>query len=232
MLRVGCTLNSFWSPILARFFSAGHVKSNLSENAPATKQREQDEAAKRAKQLARNRRKVDVRRQKLASDAESLREYRKKQRARKHSPMQQAYYEEVSKQKAQRRKTDHVYALRLAVPEWVRHNQWARESVPWKTHVPVVYDEKVSHECEKCFVTRHGGLKLWWQKKNASGQDHQSYECHNCYFTGPEQLPEGYEDIPEATFTAFKARKIELDGPDSIPKSGRRSRKIATTKKP
>jgi hypothetical protein len=71
---------------------------------------------------------------------------------------------------------------------------------------------------------------LWWRKITLPGQNDQSYECHRCHFTGFEKLPEGYEDIKEISYKALKARKIELDGPDSVPEAELRPRKTTITK--
>jgi len=153
-LKARCTLDSLWTPTFARFFSVGHAESYLSESASEAEQQEQHKAAERAKKFAKTKRAVDRRRQRFASDAEYLWNYREKQRGRKRAHVQQAKLQEVAKQRAQRRKTDHAYALYTAVPVWIRRVMWVRESVPWKTHIPVYYDEKVMHECAKCFVTR------------------------------------------------------------------------------
>jgi hypothetical protein len=72
-----------------------------------------------------------------------------------------------------------------------------------------------------------GGAKLWWKKRAAPDQDDHEYECNHCYMTGLDKLPEGYEDITDVSYTALKARKIELDGPDSVPEPKLRKRKTA-----
>jgi hypothetical protein len=42
-------------------------------------------------------------------------------------------------------------------------NAWAREELPWKTHVPVLYPEKVYRKCARCDRRpQKGGLKLWY----------------------------------------------------------------------
>ena len=102
------------------------------------------------------------------------------------------------------------------------------KKLPWKTHTPILYPEKVEHECSKCVVTRHGGFKMWWKRKSGPDQDdNELYECHKGYFTGPEAMPEGYEDIE--TQKALRKRKIELDGFDPVPQ---RKRKVGRPRRP
>lgn len=227
------TLASIWSPSSARFLSTDHTNPILSEKSSATN--EQDDAAKLARKAYNRRHYQKVIKQRRLTDAEYVREYRARRRGRQiNRPLHQsmAYWKAVAKQEAHRKQIDPAYAFYRAVRHWLKKYQWVRESLPWKQHTPVLYNHKVEHRCEKCLVTRFGGAKLWWQKREVPGQDdNKSYECHRCYCTGLDKLPKGYEDIPEITLAALRARKIELDGPDSIPDSQLHSRKTAIPRK-
>lgn len=61
-----------------------------------------------------------------------------------------------------RKAEDPLYTLRTRIRTTLATHSWMRESLPWKTHVPVLYEDKVEHNCGKCLVSRHGGLKFWY----------------------------------------------------------------------
>ena len=61
----------------------------------------------------------------------------------------------------QRYAHDPRHKLRKRMHDLAMAHAWFREKLPWKSHVPIRYDEKVQHSCEKCIVTRFGGFKLW-----------------------------------------------------------------------
>ena len=44
--------------------------------------------------------------------------------------------------------------------------------------------------------------------RTTQGQEDEKYLCHKCYITGPEAMPEGYEDV--RTVAELRARKEEL----------------------
>ncbi|THZ58313.1 hypothetical protein D6C86_06451 [Aureobasidium pullulans] len=100
-----------------------------------------------------------------------------------------------------RKAEDPLYTLRTRIRTTLATHSWMRESLPWKTHVPVLYEDKVEHNCGKCLVSRHGGLKFWWQER----QDTSKFLCHKCYFTGPESMPEGYEDCTKTSEITARA---------------------------
>jgi hypothetical protein len=233
LLGARYTANSLWSSSFSRFFSAGHEQSNSPED--FEEKLKQDEALKRAKIIARQKRSNELQRHKLATDPEFLRNFRRKKRAHDYIYRQRVdrtpYYQIAAERERQRAQSDPAYALSRAISLWIRKHQWIRESLPWKTHLPIFYPEKVNHECSKCLVTRHGGAMLWWQKKRAGPDQNESYECHRCHFTGFDKLPEGYEDIPRVAYSALQARKIELDGPGSIPEPRKHTKKTTTAKK-
>ena len=185
------TLASLWSTSSARFLSTDHTNSILSEKSSATN--EQDDAAKLAKKAYNWRHYQKVIKQRRLTDAEYVRKRRENDRDRWYErPLHQsmAYRKASAKQRAHRKQIDPAYAFFHAVRDWVRRYQWVRESLPWKTHTPVYYNHKVEHTCTKCLVTRFGGVKLWWQKRDVPGQDdNKSYECHHCHCTGLDKLP-------------------------------------------
>ncbi|CAD0096959.1 unnamed protein product [Aureobasidium vineae] len=103
---------------------------------------------------------------------------------------------------------DAAYRLRKRMHDMLSRHAWARYRLPWKSYVPVLYEKKVRRDCEGCLVSRHGGVKLWWESKDAKDQSDQKYLCHKCYFTGPEALPKGYEDV--TTIAEVTVRRREL----------------------
>lgn len=47
--------------------------------------------------------------------------------------------------------------------KWCFRHSWVRQKLPWKTHMPEVYGEKVEHRCTGCTFVRKNGSKLWWR---------------------------------------------------------------------
>ncbi|KAI5250259.1 hypothetical protein E4T43_00234 [Aureobasidium subglaciale] len=108
-----------------------------------------------------------------------------------------------------RRASDPAYVLRDRVHHLVQY-AWARKDLPWKTHQ----------------MWQMLGVKVWWREKQYQGEDNgkqdledqgqageagddgNKYLCHSCYFTGPEAMPEGYEDLLK--ITDIKKRKKQL----------------------
>lgn len=45
---------------------------------------------------------------------------------------------------------------------WVRTHEWIR-LLDWKTHQPVVSEQKIYNKCARCDHARHISLKLWWR---------------------------------------------------------------------
>jgi hypothetical protein len=56
---------------------------------------------------------------------------------------------------------DPLFRLRAFMLDCVKMRVWFREDLPWKSHVPLWYEEKVQNTCSGCTVTRHGGGRLW-----------------------------------------------------------------------
>lgn len=223
-LRVGHTVNSIWS---LRLFSTCHVKSDASKHLQATQEDEAVQCPSQAVYLRqwRERRRLDP---------DFLTKSRERDRFRdaKRKPNLDMDRQRQLQREAMSRlmQTNPAYKLRATMQNLVLRNPWVREELPWKTHTPILYPAKIEHKCAKCVVTRHGGNKMWWKRKlDLDPDDNELYECHKCYFTGSEAMPEGYEDIKEVTLTALKKRKIELDGPHSIPQQKKKNTKTTTT---
>lgn len=99
---------------------------------------------------------------------------------------------------------DPEYRLRVWLTTSVRRNAFMRERLPWKSHTPVLYQDKVQHTCSTCLVPRMaGGCKLWW-----ASHDGEHYQCSPCYFNGSNIMPKGYEDV--SSMAELKKRMDEL----------------------
>jgi len=110
---------------------------------------------------------------------------------------------------ARKEKHDEVFLMRAKIRNCVR-TPWVREELPWKTHRPILYDERTEHYCAGCKWTRTGGRKLYWQ----SLVDTTEYLCTSCYVPSRNPdwnkiMPEGYEDVRD--MKAMRARKEQLD---------------------
>lgn len=224
-LSVGQTVSSIWS---LRLFSNRHVRYAALDHLLA---KEEDEVARHAKGAAHQRAYALWRKQ----DPEYLTRRRKRDRISfaRNGPKKDLNRrrQQIREALTRRKQTDRAYKLRITIQSLLLQHSWLREHLPWKTHTPILYPEKVDHKCAKCIVTRHGGFKMCWKRKTDLDQDvNEIYLCHKCYFTGSEAMPEGYEDIEEPTVKKLKVRKLELDGPDSIPARRKKTRKTTTTK--
>lgn len=200
-------------------FSTCHVRSDLAKAAVATQQDEAAQPHQRAGHFQTWWTKCCKLDPKLLT--------KKRQRSRTYLPQYEGSLDMVRHWQAQReaiallRQTKPAHRLRLRMQDVVSKHAWIREELPWKTHIPILYPEKVDHKCSKCVVTRHSGFKMWWKRKPRPDQDdNELYECHKCYFTGPEAMPEGFEDVE--TQKALRKRKIELDGFDPVPQRERK----------
>lgn len=91
----------------------------------------------------------------------------------------------------QRYREDLEYKFRQWLTVTIRSHAWLCERLPWKTHKPVFYEDKVQHACSTCLIPRYGGAhKLWW-----ASYDGKHYQCNSCYFNGSDVMPKGYEDV-------------------------------------
>jgi hypothetical protein len=63
----------------------------------------------------------------------------------------------------QRRASDPRFKFSSQLHHFLMRTTLAREELPWKTHVPTVYPEKVTRECARCDRRPPGGgAKLWY----------------------------------------------------------------------
>jgi hypothetical protein len=104
-----------------------------------------------------------------------------RQRANSASTLRSHKYQETSE----------AFRRRKAIARWVTRYTWFREQLPWKSHHPLLFAQKIKHVCAKCGMLRSDGLMLWWKSAEP-----ESYTCHTCYTKADwnEAMPEGYED--------------------------------------
>lgn len=95
----------------------------------------------------------------------------------------------------QQRRAHPDYAHRQDMRTWLlRCSQ--RDQFSWKTHVPVVYEDKTVKTCTACCKTRLAGSRLWW--KSVVSPD--TYVCHLCYAADcTRAMPRGFEDFKFGT---------------------------------
>ncbi|KAI4761732.1 hypothetical protein E4T52_06034 [Aureobasidium sp. EXF-3400] len=108
-------------------------------------------------------------------------------------------------------KHDEDFTRRQKIYNWCfrresfKRHPWTK-NLPWTTHRPVVYTDKVSHYCAGCGCHRLG-YKAWWQ----SMEDPNSFLCHKHYANRgwSEIMPKGYEDV--RTLEELRVRYEELN---------------------
>lgn len=95
---------------------------------------------------------------------------------------------------------------------WGKRFAWFRDTLPWKSHRPVFYDDRVEHYCEGCGWTEKNGKKLWWRRiQSPSTAEADSWLCTNCYVPKSdcrEAMPRGYEDL--TSIKEISKRRDEL----------------------
>lgn len=99
---------------------------------------------------------------------------------------------------------------------WVTKYRWIREHLPWKSHIPVIYPQRVEHHCTSCEFTRVRGARLWFRSKPPKTHNTEEYLCYKCYTSNgwAASMPQGYEDV--RTLKDLVARKKQLDGVDPL----------------
>lgn len=145
---------------------------------------------------------------------------------REHHPEKFERYRELSKAKRQRPEyrrreqeyhrqlyADRNYAQRQQMAHWFLHRCPDRDLFQWKSHVPIVYDERIRKTCTSCGRSHGAGARLWWKwRHHASPEkqpdstgletrtdstDHEPYDCHQCYTNGMSDMsrimPVGHE---------------------------------------
>jgi hypothetical protein len=60
-----------------------------------------------------------------------------------------------------RRDREPGYKMRKQVRQWIMNYDWVREGLDWTPWHPVLYPERVEHQCRECGTERHGGARLW-----------------------------------------------------------------------
>lgn len=90
------------------------------------------------------------------------------------------------------RQTSEVYSRQTLVQSWARRYTWFREQLPWKSHRPILFAQKLKQVCASCRISRSDGSVLWWKKL----ADSESYTCNGRYTKADwnEVMPEGYGD--------------------------------------
>jgi hypothetical protein len=58
-------------------------------------------------------------------------------------------------------KEDGPYRRRKILLRWCSAYSWLREQLPWKSHQPIYYSQRVEHFCYGCKWTRASGARLW-----------------------------------------------------------------------
>lgn len=99
---------------------------------------------------------------------------------------------------------DETLSRKEKIVAWCRNHDWVRQ-LPWPTHRPLLFEQKMELRCTNCLYAKRRPLLLWWQ--NAKG----TYICSACY-TKPdwsEIMPKGYEDARSTK--DLRARKQQLD---------------------
>ncbi|KAI4848514.1 hypothetical protein E4T44_03885 [Aureobasidium sp. EXF-8845] len=106
---------------------------------------------------------------------------------------------------------DETYIRYKAISRWFfclpdrSKSAWARQNLPWKTHIPIEHPEKIYHFYSCCGTDRF--LKSGWQSKT----DPSEFLCNTHYAARGwnTAMPEGYEDA--RSFSEIRARYKELN---------------------
>lgn len=116
-------------------------------------------------------------------------------------------------------KKDGPYRRISMMAKWIRMHAWVREQLPWKSHRPVLYPQKVVRSCTRCNVTRRDGLKIWWE--SIESEDHI---CHACYAKADwnEVLPEGFEDCRTMKDLGARMQQLSIGKPKKVNATERR----------
>jgi hypothetical protein len=97
---------------------------------------------------------------KLRLDPDALRAYlaRSAQAAKRHfdsnPEARQRAKDAVKQRAANSRATKENFAHLSRLKNWVYLYTWIRETLPWKSHQPLIYDEPVEHYCSGCRASK------------------------------------------------------------------------------
>lgn len=152
--RVNISRPSFFSWPAWRFFSQSHVQYAGPE----------DPIARRKWQDKRN----EAQRVRYHANLEDSRKRSRLwwERQREQNPV---YYEAYQKRnnllKVRIQANDPRYGFVKKLHGWCVSHDWVREELPWETHLPVLYPEKVHKQCSGCdHLKPGGGVRLWFEK--------------------------------------------------------------------
>ena len=145
---------------------------------------------------------------------------------KEHHPEKFERYRELSKARRQRPEVrrreqeyqrqlyaDRNYAQRQQMAQWLLRRCPDRNLFQWKSHVPIVYGERVRKTCTSCGRSYRAGARLWWKRRHhaspekrpdstgvenrTDSTDHELYDCHQCYTNGmsdmSRSMPVGHE---------------------------------------
>lgn len=102
-------------------------------------------------------------------------------------------------------------AIAKTLRQWVYNSSATREKLFWKTHIPILTEEKVERSCASCRVKRRGGMRLFWRRRQESQTGEHLYDCSGCFFNNPAiRLPEGFEHVK--TVDELRIRREQLLG--------------------
>jgi hypothetical protein len=67
----------------------------------------------------------------------------------------------LGRQRLEYQKDGHI-RRRKTFLRWCSRKPWLREQLPWKTHRPMYYDQRVEHDCVGCHWPKSSGSRLWY----------------------------------------------------------------------
>jgi hypothetical protein len=156
-------LQSFWRSSGPRSLATSATSQlRTFSSSPTTKALSSDPATRRIQQDRYN----EIKRIKRRTDPEWATRERRLNRNAAHNNRwketnREAYLEYLRNDRIKRSAQDPLFVLRGMMYRWARRYAWFRESLPWKSHVPVFYGKKVQHVCSRCVVTTHGSAQVW-----------------------------------------------------------------------
>jgi hypothetical protein len=171
--RVGILRStSLYWPTTWRFFSQGHTRYAEPEDPVARRKRldKKNEAQRRKYRDDAVFREHEITRAMLRLNSPLTREQNKRSMRLRNENWRNlnptAYAEGIERINAhniQRRASDPRFKFSGMLHNFLMHHAWAGDELPWKTHVPTVYPEKVTRQCARCDRRPPGGgAKLWY----------------------------------------------------------------------
>lgn len=165
--RVNISRPSLLSWPAWRFFSQSHVEHAGSEDPIAQRKRLDEQMKRHLLPVLREKRNA----MRMARYYKNPQDERERERLRRKTQREQnpAGYQVLQKRhylaRIRKQANDPRYGFVKRLHGWCMKYDWVREELPWETHVPVVYSEKVSKQCSGCtHYTVAKGLKLWLER--------------------------------------------------------------------